>query len=201
MRPLALWILELLPPGDPWNVTYTNAVPHQFFAAGSTRDFKEYFSGRSRVDVQTLEDICSWLLECEFKTDLELFQQPDFWQHPLTFEQVRQGDCDDHALWAWRKLVELGKEAEFFSGMRLEPDGSWQGHAWVTLRDGDSAVVLEAAEKLRENMIVPLATAKARLRPHFAVDGALKTRAYDGWLQSLVEGRRRARARGAGAAA
>jgi hypothetical protein len=194
VRPLALWVLELLPPDDPWQVQYTGTVPHQFFAAGSRREFKDYFTGSSRVEVHSLDDVCDWLHDCQYKTDQELFQQPDFWQHPLTFEQVRQGDCDDHALWAWRKLIELGKQAEFFSGMRLELDGVWAGHAWVVLSDGAGDLVLEAAEKARAAMVVPFATAKPRLRPHFAVDAALKTRTYDGWLQTLVENRRRARA-------
>ncbi len=49
-------------------------------------------------------------------------------------------------------------------------------------------------------MIVPIAAAKLRLRPHFAVDGAFRTRAYNGWLQTLVEGRRQNRARRAATA-
>jgi len=195
LRSLALWILERLPPGDPSDVTYTNAVPPQFFAAGSTRDFKQYFTGSSGVHVESLDDVCEWLFNCEFRTDLELFHQDDFWQRPLAFEQLRKGDCDDHALWGWRKLVELGTNAELFSGMRLEQDGSWAGHAWVVIKDGAHSTFFDSAVKVRSQMIMPLATVQSRLRPHFAVGRDLSTRAYNGWLHTLVEGRRRARAR------
>jgi hypothetical protein len=169
-------------------------VPHPFFAEGSSREFKEYFTGSSSVAVSSIEEICDWLLGCEFKTDLELFQKADYWQHPLSFEQLRKGDCDDHALWAWRKLVELGKDAELFSGMRLEQDGSWAGHAWVVINEPER-LVLDSAVKDRARMLVSLRAVKAALRPHFAVNRNLSTRAYNGWLQTLVYERKRARAK------
>jgi hypothetical protein len=151
--------------------------------------------------VSSIEDVCDWLVACEFKTDLELFQQADFWQHPLRFEELRKGDCDDHALWAWRKLLELGKDAELFSGMRLEPSGSWAGHAWVVIKESGQTLVLESAVKERAHMLVPLAAIKTRLRPHFAVSRDLSTRAYNGWLHTLVEERKQARGRSRGAVA
>src|SRR5205085_1473130 len=68
--------------------------------------FAWYFEGQSAVTVGSVDDVCEWLLECEYVHDPELFHEPDFWQHPRTFERLRKGDCEDHALWAWRKLVE-----------------------------------------------------------------------------------------------
>src|SRR5690348_3236184 len=47
--------------------------------------------------------------DCEYVRDP--VHERDFWQHPKTFEQLRKGDCEDHALWAWRKLTELGISA------------------------------------------------------------------------------------------
>jgi predicted transglutaminase-like cysteine proteinase len=34
-------------------------------------------------------------------------------EHPGAFERRRRGDCEDFALWAWRKLAEVGVDAEF----------------------------------------------------------------------------------------
>ena len=68
-----------------------------------------------------------------------LFNEIDLWQHPSSFEELRRGDCEDFALWAWRKLAELGIDAEFFVGRILsveEPDVDRQ-HAWVVFRVGD----------------------------------------------------------------
>ena len=66
--------------------------------------------------VKSLQEICEWLVGCDYADDEAFFNEPDFWQHPVMFEQTRKGDCEDHALWAWRKLVELGFEAELVRG-------------------------------------------------------------------------------------
>ena len=68
------------------------------------------------VPVQSIDDIVAWLQSCEYVTDLDLFHERDFWQHPGTFERLRRGDCEDFALWAWRKLAEVGIDAEFCVG-------------------------------------------------------------------------------------
>jgi len=68
--------------------------------------------GQSTVCVNDIAAICEWLADCEYVRDP--VHERDFWQHPKTFEQLRKGDCEDHALWAWRKLTELGIPAEFY---------------------------------------------------------------------------------------
>jgi hypothetical protein len=45
-----------------------------------------------------------------------LFGEADFWQHPSTFERLRTGDCEDFAVWAWRKLIELGYDVDLVAG-------------------------------------------------------------------------------------
>jgi len=66
--------------------------------------------GQSTVCVNDIAAICEWLADCEYVRDP--VHERDFWQHPKTFEQLRKGDCEDHALWAWRKLTELGIPAD-----------------------------------------------------------------------------------------
>jgi hypothetical protein len=104
------------------------------FGAGSRRPFADYLNGESRVTVQSVADICRWLQQCEYVRDADLFNQKDVWQHPGEFEARQKGDCEDHALWAWRKLKELNISAEFVVG-RLEWGDEAIGagaHAWVT---------------------------------------------------------------------
>ena len=61
------------------------------------------------------------------------------WQQPCAFEQSRRGDCEDFALWAWRKLVEMGVDAEFYVGRVMCGDDpvSARQHAWVVYRVDD----------------------------------------------------------------
>src|SRR5438552_1207893 len=109
---------------DPWVVLEHPKIPKQLFGPGSLHPFQWYLDGISSVSVATPGDICSWLFECRYALDITLFQEADFWQHPVTFEKLRQGDCEDHSMWAWRKLRELGLEPEFFCGQASAgPDG------------------------------------------------------------------------------
>ena len=83
-------------------------VPASVFGPGSRQPFADYFAGESCVHVRSIDDIVAFLQTCEYVSDIELFHKPDFWQHPRDFEKLRRGDCADFALWAWRKLAELG---------------------------------------------------------------------------------------------
>src|SRR6185436_7297823 len=91
-------------------------VPIGAFGPGSRREFAQYFQGESHVRVESIDEIVEWLLNCQYMTDAILFNERDFWQHPNTFEQLRRGDCEDFALWAWRKLADIGIDAEFCVG-------------------------------------------------------------------------------------
>ena len=78
---------------------------HTQFGAGSRRPFAHYLNGDSRVRVHSIDDICRWLQQCQYVSDSDQFKQRDVWQHPGEFETRKKGDCEDHALWAWRKLT------------------------------------------------------------------------------------------------
>jgi hypothetical protein len=153
------------------------------FGPGSRRPFADYLNGDSAVRVHSLDDIVEWLQSCEYVTDDELFHDRDVWQHPSAFEQCRRGDCEDFALWAWRKLAEIGVEAEFCVGRVIganDRPGMDRQHAWVLYRLDDSEFLFEPAARIRSRMIRPLADAADEYVPHFAVDHRFNTHAFAG---------------------
>ena len=190
IRPFVRVLLWSLPREDPWErIPYKTPITR--YGAGSHHDFGWYLEGDSLVGSQSLEDVQDWLLACQYVHDIDLFHEQDFWQHPCTFERLRSGDCEDHALWAWRKLLELGYDAEFVSGRCLpwQPnvnDGE-RGHAWVLLRLPTGVFVLESVAKDRERMLRPLAEAREEYRPEFGVARDLKRYAFNGYVETFRE--------------
>jgi hypothetical protein len=157
-------------------------VPATAFGPGSRHQFAHYFEGESSVRVESIDDIVAWLLNCEYASDADLFHERDLWQHPSAFEQRRRGDCEDFALWAWRKLSEIGIEAEFYVGRvccgdRLEAD---QQHAWVVYLIDGTDYLFEPAARSRAQMIRPLADVMDDYVPHFAVNRRFDTSAFVG---------------------
>ena len=64
---------------------------------------------------------------------------------PAIFEKLKRGDCEDFALWAWRKLAEIGIDAEFCVGRVIcddRPEIDRQ-HAWVVYRVNGTAFLFE----------------------------------------------------------
>jgi hypothetical protein len=157
-------------------------VPSSVFGPGSQRPFAEYFEGESCVRVGSIDDIVAWLQTCEYVTDLELFHRRDLWLHPGTFERLRRGDCEDFALWAWRKLAEIGIDAELCVGRVIcddQPEIDRQ-HAWVVYRVNGTAFLFEPAARTSSRMIRPLADAMGEYVPHFAVNHRFDTNAFVG---------------------
>lgn len=166
----------------PWKKT-RDCVPRYMFGKGAKHGFSWYFEGTSKVKVKNLREICKWLMQCKYISDNELFMEDDFWQHPVTFEHLRKGDCEDHALWAWRKLSELGIEAEFVSGKRLDGvnhSSAEPGHAWVNFRkkDKQSWYVLESTAKNLDKMIITFEEAAKTYFPEVSIDGKLNTYSF-----------------------
>jgi hypothetical protein len=180
---LARWTGIAAAPESAWE-RVAMPVPIGAFGPGSRREFAAYFEGESRVPVQSIDDIVVWLQSCEYVTDTELFHERDFWQHPGTFEQLRRGDCEDFALWAWRKLDEIGIEAEFYVGrVRCsdQPPVDRQ-HAWVVYQVEGTDFLFEPAAPSRDRMIRPLTDARDRYVPHFAVNRRRGTVAFVGCI-------------------
>jgi hypothetical protein len=173
--------------GSPWDRVPMD-VPPAAFGPGSRAQFPSYFEGQSRVRVSSIDDIVEWLSTCEYVSDRDQFQQPDVWQEPCAFERRQRGDCEDFALWAWRKLAELGVDAEFYVGRVLcgaDPAKGRQ-HAWVVYRDERDEVLFEPAAHERREMLQPLAAVKDAYVPYFAVDRRFVTSAFVGCLLEPV---------------
>jgi hypothetical protein len=186
------------PPKSPWDRTRMR-VPKTAFGPGSRQDFALYFEGESSVRVQSIDEIAAWLLQCEYVSDPDLFDKRDFWQHPSVFEQLRRGDCEDFALWAWRKLAEIGMDAEFYVGRVIgcaEPDRDRQ-HAWVVYRAESTEFLFEPAASSSQQMIRPLDEVRHAYLPHFAVNHRFDTSAFAGCTHDS----RRGKARGSEATA
>jgi hypothetical protein len=187
MQPVVQLLVRVIPKRDPWT-RVSRRVPLGFYGKGSQRDFGWYLEGESTVRVGSIEEIQEWLLTCEYVDDRELFNETDFWQHPRTFEHLRRGDCEDHALWAWRKLVELGVDAELVSGRQMSDD-DLTGHVWVMFSHGGETFLFETVAKRREQMLRPVSAVRELYRPEVSVDGKRRRFAYHGYLWSLRERR------------
>ena len=135
----------------------------------------------------SVEDICRWLNSCKYVHDREQFDEHDFWLHPVEFEVTRKGDCEDHALWAWRKLNEIGMPAEFVRGEATSPEHGFEGaHAWVQFTMCDCLYVMEATAKgSQRRMIIPHHVAKQYYCPEVSVDGNFKTYTYADSVETL----------------
>jgi hypothetical protein len=166
------------------------AVPARAFGPGSQQPFAKYFEGESCVRVESIDDIVAWLQTCEYVTDTELFHERDVWQHPGAFERRRRGDCEDFALWAWRKLAEVGIEADFYVGRVICEDRPRvdRQHAWVVYRVEGTAFLFEPAARVASNMIRPLADAMSEYVPHFAVNHRFDTNAFVGCASDSQRG-------------
>lgn len=157
-------------------------VPPSAFGPGSRQQFAEYFEGESSVRVSSIDDVVEWLHTCEYVRDIELFHEPDLWQHPAAFEHIRRGDCEDFAIWAWRKLAEIGVEAEFYVGRVICDDAPARDrqHAWVVYDVAGADFLFEPAARTRSSMIRPLAEVMDEYVPHFAVNQRFETTAFAG---------------------
>lgn len=153
---------------------HAKEIKHRQFASGSINPFPFYFERRSQVHVSTREEIEAWLRQCKYIRDHVQFEDNDVWIHPVDFEQGRQGDCEDHALWAWRKLIQLNYSAEFVVGYVQNHFGDDGYHAWVTFEENGRNYLLEATAKT-STMILPLETQTKKYRPLFSVDKNFKT--------------------------
>jgi hypothetical protein len=165
-------------------------VPARAFGPGSRQPFAEYFEGETSVPVRSIDDIVAWLQTCEYVSDFTLFHEQDVWQHPGAFERLRRGDCEDFALWTWRKLAEIGIDAEFCVGRVIcdqQPEIDRQ-HAWVVYCVDGTQFLFEPAARTPSRMIRPLADAMGEYVPHFAVNHRFDTSAFVGCASDVHRG-------------
>ena len=160
--------LRLFPVRDPW-VRLPYEAPLVMFGDGARHGFEWVFEGESDVAVGSFDDVVEWLAGCRYESDASLFRESDYWQHPRTFEQFRRGDCEDFALWAWRKMVELRIDAELVIGRRVPPGGENSRHAWIVFRDGEDEFVFEPVVQERTAAVRNVSTVRAEYIPEFGV--------------------------------
>jgi hypothetical protein len=181
-RPVYTALLRFTPIVDDWEVIGQFPLKPIIFGSGSTRPFEYYLERTSTVDLDDLDDLASWLRGCTYTSDLAEFGTPDLWQHPVDFERRRRGDCDDHALWAWRKLIELGYSAKLVSGSR------GVGHLWVMFPDhAGRTILVESTAKGTRPMYMPHEEVCEDYRPYCAVGPTLECSLYGGYLRALRE--------------
>ena len=187
-RPIFRWLLRTIPRTGAWERIPYHLPPERF---GSRQAFTWYLRGESTVAVDSVDAIVAWLLECDYASDQSLFGKGDHWQHPTTFERLRRGDCEDHALWAWRKLRELGIDADFVVGRQLYDDpeipATRGGHAWVVFRRDGAEFLLEAVATSASRMIQPLSAVAGKYRPEYGVGSDLQTFAFGGMAETYYE--------------
>ncbi len=185
LRPLYWLLLPRVTVTDPWRPS-TSWVTWSSVSSGVKQDFGWYLSGETSVHPTSVPEVCDWLAGCVYATDEELFHEPDFWQHPTTLEHLRKGDCDDFAVWAWRKLLEIGIDARLFIGKRLPSDSTLHRHAWVSYESDGRRFLLEPTA-VRETMIRSFDDAKATYLPYFSVGRDCKLISHEGYLVYLQE--------------
>ena len=183
LSPVIRFVLNRIDLGDPWAESNL-AIPPRRFGSGSRNAFHWYFEGDSQVTVASVEEVFAWLRLCEYESDPSLFNERDFWQHPRTFEKLRRGDCEDHAIWAWRKLSELGVEARLVVGRYA---GSRSAHAWVLFYQGDGVIVFDAVVKEETRALRPLNECRKDLEPWFSVNAKFVTTSHWGYLYWMRE--------------
>ncbi len=177
LSPVLRMALDRVDLSDPWVTSEARIDPGRF-GWGNRHRFGWFLDGPSEVTVKSVADICEWLSACEYRSDQDLFGEVDFWQHPRTFETLRAGDCEDFALWGWRKLLELGHDARFYVG---HVDEATTGHAWVTLNDGAKRWILEGSARSGPQML-DLVGARSRYSPWFSIGGQLRYTLHDGYF-------------------
>ena len=91
-----------------------------------------------------MAEIEIFLVGCRYLSDRKTRSQKDFWEPPDIFEKRRAGDCEDHAIWAWRQLHELGYKTRFVIGTC-----NGGGHAWVHIFANGRAYLMEPTQKFK----------------------------------------------------
>ena len=152
-------------------------IRHDLFGTGSERPMSRYLEDETAVDINSLDELSTWLQSCQYERDINQFKRADHWLLPSEFEQRKVGDCEDHALWAWQKLKRLGIPAEFVTGTMMTHRNELGGHAWIMLRKENQLYVYETVDKAG-SMLKPWDEAKEKYFPGLSINHNLQTFHY-----------------------
>jgi hypothetical protein len=159
-------------------------VPLRAYGAGSLHPFSWYFSGQLATPARSVDDLSDWLRGCSYRRDAEQFKSADHWQHPTHFERRREGDCEDFSLWTWRKLVEMGCEAEFVAGW-IRVGVTTVGHTWVQYREAGQTLVFDPVVRDPDAVVRPVAAVAPSYIPQVSVDQTFQGYVYGGYMTAL----------------
>jgi hypothetical protein len=120
-------------------------VPPARYGAPHKRAFADYLAGPSTVDAQSFESIEEFLRGCTYVDSPS--RANDWTKLTAEFESTRVGNCLDHSLWAWRKMIELGYDAELVIGLSHPNRQAVRRHAWVAFHTETEHVYIETTEK------------------------------------------------------
>jgi len=130
------------------------------------RPMAAFLSQPLRTCCRDMDEVRAFLSTCRYVSDQEQFGLRDYWMPPEQFEQSRQGDCDDFALWTCRQLLALGYNARFVLGCAGRYGA---GHAWVSFHHRGKTFILESLWS-RYRTFPRLTT--LRYRPYLSVEFA-----------------------------
>ena len=164
---------------------YRCQVPLHIYGAGSRKKFSWYLDGDLDSRVMDIKSIKHWLTGCQYVKDDVLFNERDVWQHPITFERLRKGDCEDFSLWVWRKLIECGYEAEFVAGWTIHPGEEYRGHTWVLFKEEEQQFLFDAVATDKKRMVRTLEDVSEWYVPQVSVDYKLTRYVYGGYYSQL----------------
>ena len=109
---------------------------------GNTFSWERFFRKPLTTNPSNLSEIESFLHTCTYLSDMETRGCQDYWEPPDIFEERKTGDCEDHAIWAWRHLHQMGYKT------RLVLGNYKSGHAWVQIYVNGRVYLLEATQKI-----------------------------------------------------
>jgi predicted transglutaminase-like cysteine proteinase len=89
---------------------------------------------------ETFNDIDKWINFGTYVSDQRLYGEADKWISPSKFENIRQGDCEDFALWVWVQLIKMKVNARFVLGGLFTNEID---HAWVSIYTRNDVKVFE----------------------------------------------------------
>ena len=169
---------------DPWERKPWR-VSMRLFGLKAGQSLRDYFEPESAVPLSNLDDLCTFLLSCQYVPVGEGLGQGDRWMRPHDVEWCRSGDCKAFALWAWRRLVDLGHDAELVCGEWSPRTGSPGLHAFVLLHEGQQKYVLETTARSKDAMVQPWEVVRGEYIPAYAVDKSLRTYIYNGSVRLI----------------
>ena len=189
--PLRLaWRFMVSNSGDPWERRDLGRPTFFLDRYGwfPTADyFRAYLRRPSSVPVDSLDAICAWLRECRY--DELAYSKTNAWPLPNDFETSRKGTCFDHALWGWRKLIEMGVSSALVWGQFRDDESSkgWSsGHLWVQFHYEGIEYLFEPVRKDETQMVGQFAELRNYYRPWYAVDSDFHRYEYHGYAHSLL---------------